>query len=177
MNRYVIVCLFKDDVLKFHEKLVNDVCYEFNVKKQKLPAHFTIKAPFETDNIEEIEKITEEFVKNNNKQNIKISGFDKFRTDVVFMKVIPSKEALMVHDEFINNLKKVSWLKWKHHEGNDKNKVFHCTIVSRLKEDKFYPIWEYVNKYNLQFETHFDNISILKWENNRWEVYKEYILK
>lgn len=177
MDRYVIVCLFKDDILKFHEKIVDDVCNNFKVKKQKLPAHFTIKAPFETDNIKEIENIIEKFVKNNHKQNIKIQGFNKFRTDVVFMKVIPSKEALKVHDNFINNLKKISWLKWKHHEGNDKNKVFHCTIVSRLNKDKFFPIWEYVNKYTPQFETYFDNISILKWENNKWETYKEYILE
>lgn len=117
------------------------------------------------------------FTKDKNKEKILINGFNHFRTDVVFMRVTPSKESLQIHDEFINKLKNISWLPWKAHEGEGKNKMFHCTIVSRLKEDKFQPIWNYVNKYNPQFNTYFDNISILKWENYRWITYKEYILK
>lgn len=174
MDRFVIVCLLKEETLEFHEKLVQDVCDKFKVKRQKLPAHFTIKAPFETDKIEEIEPLIDKFVKNRNKQDILIDGFDHFRTDVVFMKVIPSMGAISLHDDFIDELKKVPWLNWKKHEG--KGKIFHCTIVSRLMEDKFNPIWDYVNKYNPQFNTYFDNISILKWQDFRWMIYREYKL-
>ncbi len=175
MDRFVIVCLLKGETLKFHEKLVEDVCYKYKVKRQKLPAHFTIKAPFETNNIEEIEKVIEKFVESKNKEKILIDGFDHFRTDVVFMKVIPSNDALKLHDDFIDELKKIPWLGWKKHEG--KGKTFHCTIVTRIMEDKFNPIWDYVNNYNPQFNTYFDNISILKWQDFRWITYREYTLK
>lgn len=175
MNRYVIVCLLKDDVLDFHEKLVGEVCSKYKVRPQKLPAHFTIKAPFETDNIKEVENILESFVKERKKEALEISSFDHFRDAVVFMRVLPSKEAVEIHDQFIDKLKNLSWLDWKPHEG--KEKIYHCTIVSRLKPDKFHPIWDYVNKYNPQFQTYFDNIAILKWNGERWETYREYLFK
>ena len=174
MDRFVIVCLLKGETLKFHEKLVEEVCDKYKVKKQKLPAHFTIKAPFETDKIEEIETTIENFIKDKSREDILIDGFGHFRTDVVFMKIIPSNGAIKLHDTFIDELKKVSWLDWKRHEG--KEKIFHCTIVTRLRENSFTSIWEYVNNYNPQFNTYFDNISILKWQDFRWMTYREYSL-
>lgn len=173
MDRYVIVCLLKYDVFNFHEKLVKEVCSKYKVRPQKLSAHFTIKAPFETDRIDEVEDILERFIKDRKKEALEISGFDYFRDAVVFMRVLPSKGAIEIHDQFIDELKTLTWLDWKPHEGKDK--VYHCTIVSRLKPDKFHPIWDYVNKYNPQFHTYFDNISILKWNGERWETYKEYL--
>ncbi|MEW9097028.1 MAG: 2'-5' RNA ligase family protein [Clostridiaceae bacterium] len=174
MDRYVIVCLLKGEVLKFHEKLVEEVCFNYKVRRQKLPAHFTIKAPFETENIKEIEYVLDGFARNKSKQLLEISGFNHFRDAVIFMNVLPSKEAIDIHDQFIDELTNIPWLHWKPHEG--KEKVYHCTIVSRLKSDKFSPIWNHVNKYNPQFKTYFDNISILKWNGERWDVYKEYFL-
>lgn len=48
--RYVIVYLIKGEALSFHEELVGNICSQFKVKRQRLPAHFTIKVPFETTN-------------------------------------------------------------------------------------------------------------------------------
>lgn len=169
--RYVIVCLLKEETLKFHESLVSDVCSKFKVQRQKLPAHFTIKAPFETENIEELEKVTEEFCRSHSKTTIKIKGFNHFRNNVIFMDIFPSKEAVEVHDKYIDELEKIQWLTWKEHEG--KNKKFHCTIVSRRISSKFNEIWEYVNRFNPKFDLYFDNISILIWRNGRWETHKE----
>ncbi|MCY6371352.1 2'-5' RNA ligase family protein [Clostridium ganghwense] len=172
--RYVVVCLLKGETLRFHETLVSDVCTRFKVQRQKLPAHFTIKAPFEADNIEELEKVTKEFCNINYKTTIKIKGFNSFRNNVVFMDIFPSNEAVEVHDKYIDELQKLDWLSWKEHEG--KNKKFHCTIVSRRISSKFNEIWEYVNKFNPKFDLYFDNIAILIWKNGRWETYKEYKL-
>lgn len=173
--RYVIVCLLKGEVLEFHEKLVSHVCSTFKVQRQKLPAHFTMKAPFEADNIEELEKITEGFCNTNPKTPIKLEGFDSFRKDVVFIDIKPSKEAVQTHDKYIEVLNKLDWLEWKENEG--KGKRFHCTIVSRRIREKYNEIWDYVNKFNPSFDMYFDNISILIWKNSRWETYKEYKLQ
>jgi 2'-5' RNA ligase len=173
--RYVIVCLLKDEVLEFHEKLVEEVCNKFKVQRQKLPAHFTIKAPFEAEDILDLERVTEEFCKINFRTSIKLEGFNNFRENVVFMDIHPSKEAVETHDKYIDVLKEFDWLEWKENEG--KNKKFHCTIVSRRIREKFNEIWEYVNKFNSNFEAYFDNISILIWKDNKWETYKEYKLQ
>lgn len=175
MDRYVIVCLLNGECSNFHEELVADVCHKFNVKRQKLPGHFTIKAPFETDRIDEIEAVTQNFVANNHKEPMKIEGINHFRTDTVFMDINISSEGLKVHDAFIDKLKTLSWLEWKTHDG--KGKTFHATIATHIPKEKYDDIWNYTNSFNPKFNTYFDNITILKWGNYKWEVYKEYQLK
>ncbi|ERI95607.1 hypothetical protein HMPREF1982_00081 [Clostridiales bacterium oral taxon 876 str. F0540] len=173
--RYVIVCLIKGEALEYHEKLVSDICKRFNVKRQRLPAHFTIKAPFESDDIQEIEKITEEFCHNNRPTSIVISNFGFFRESVIFMDIKASKECIAVNKHYIDLLKTVSGLEWKRNEGG--NKVFHCTLVTKLFPDKFHSIWNYVSNFECNFKTEFDNISILKWDKDRWVNFKEYTFK
>lgn len=174
MERYVIVCAIGGEALKFHDKLTNDVCYKFNKKRTKLPAHFTIKAPFETDKIEDITNILNKFSKSNYKSPIKIEGYGTFREDVVYMDIKMSSQAKKVHDDFIDELEKVPWIKFKHNEG--KNKVFHCTVVSKRIKDRFKEIWDYVNKYTCNFNEYFDNISLYQWKNNTWTLVKKYKL-
>jgi 2'-5' RNA ligase len=175
MERYVIVCLIKGEALEFHERLVGEVCEKFNVKRQRLPAHFTIKAPFETDNISEIEELTEDFCKTMKRSAMILKNYGHFRDSVVFMDVIPSKEALEVHDKYIDVLLGVKWLEWKRNEG--KGRVFHCTIVSKLLGHKFKPIWDYVITLPFSFNSYFDNISILRWEKDRWITFREFAFK
>jgi 2'-5' RNA ligase len=173
--RYVIVCLIKGEALTFHEKLVSDICDKFKVKRQRLPAHFTIKAPFESNDINDLEKLTEEFCGARAEVDIKIDGFGHFREDVVFMDVKTSKEAVAVHDAYIDVLKAIPWLEWKRNEG--KGKVFHCTLVSKIPSGKFNDIWNYASRFSCYFETAFNNIAILRWEKDRWVTHKEYKFK
>lgn len=177
MERYVIVCLIKGDALKFHERLVSEVCAEFNVRPQRLPGHFTIKAPFEIEDINPVENAVEEFVHSNSKQEASVEGFGHFRNSVVFMKINMSKEGIKVHDDFIHRLRTIPNLEWKSNEGGEK--VFHCTVVTRIRDYKFKEIWDYVNKYNdnASFKIYFDNITILRWNRDRWVTYREYNLK
>lgn len=175
LDRYVIVCLFEKEVLEFHEKITKEVCDSFGVKRQKLPAHFTIKAPFEHNDISEIEKITEDFCNSNTSYPITISGYNHFRDAVVYMDIKTSDKALETYNNYISSLKKVNWLEWKKNEKG--HRVFHCTIVSRLKSDKFEEVWNYVNKYPYSFESYFDNISILRWNGHKWDTHKKYLLQ
>jgi 2'-5' RNA ligase len=172
VNRFVIVCLINGEALEFHDELTSQVCSLFKVKRQKLPAHFTIKAPFENENISEIETITEEFCSKNKAFPINLKDYGHFRDAVVFMDVKPSKEAERTHDYYIDELHKISWLDWKPNEG--KGKTLHCTIVSKIRNDKFEAIWNYCNKHSYNFSINFDNISIMKWEQDRWVLYKSF---
>ncbi|WP_333861481.1 2'-5' RNA ligase family protein [Clostridium sp.] len=172
MERYVIVCAIGGDALKFHDRLTTDVCHRFNKKRTKLPAHFTIKAPFETDNIQEITDILNDFSKANCKAPMKIKGYGAFREDVIYMDVKMSPEAKSMHDALIDKLDKITWINFKYNEG--KNKVFHCTILSKRIKDRFKEIWNYVNKYFFDFNEYFDNISLYIWKNNTWILVKRY---
>ena len=48
--RYVVVSVVKGEAGNFNNNLRKEVYEKFNAKSSKLPAHFTIKSPFETDN-------------------------------------------------------------------------------------------------------------------------------
>lgn len=174
MERYVIVCAIGGEALKFHEKLTNDVCYKFNKKRAKLPAHFTIKAPFETSNIKEVMDILDDFCKINYSAPMKIQGYGSFREDVIYMDIKMSPQAKKVHDALIDKLQKISWMNFKSNEG--KNKIFHCTIVSKRIQDKFKEIWNYVNNYPCNFNEYFHNISLYTWKNNTWMLVRRYNL-
>ena len=58
--RYVIVSVVKGKAGNFNNNLRKEVFQKFNAKSSKLPAHFTIKAPFEYDDIEELEDYCKE---------------------------------------------------------------------------------------------------------------------
>jgi 2'-5' RNA ligase len=167
--------LIKGEALDFHEKLVTDVCERFKVKRQRLPAHFTIKAPFERDDISDLEELTEKFCSSKESTDINLDGFGRFRDDVIYMDIKTSQEAVKVHDDYIDALKTLPWLEWKRNEG--KGRVFHCTIISKIPDGKFKDIWNYTLNFNCYFENKFDNISILKWEKDRWITHKEYKFK
>lgn len=175
MGRYVIVCQLTGEALAFHKKLMNEVCRKFQVKRTNLSAHFTIKAPFEIDErISEIEALTQEFSKTYVASSIKLQGFGSFRTDVAFIKVILSPEALATYKSYIEMLSKLPWLPWKEHDGLGEN--FHATIASKLKPDKFDLVMAHVSGYECDFDVSFDNISLYHWETTKWVLFKKYQL-
>ena len=65
--RYVIVSVVKGDAGNFNNNLRKEVFEKFHAKSSKLPAHFTIKAPFECDLIDEVDNVIESFCNNHNK--------------------------------------------------------------------------------------------------------------
>lgn len=173
--RYVIVCLLNDEVKQFHARLVEDVCVKFNVRPQKLSAHFTIKAPFESEDISDIIEISSNFCEKYKSEEVELQGFGHFRNDVIFMDIKPSAKALVVNEQYINELKKINDLTWKKNEF--KEKKYHCTIVSRRISSRFSEIWEYVNKHKYSYKTNFDNITIMIWQDNTWKIYKQFYLR
>jgi 2'-5' RNA ligase len=175
LGRYVIVCQLTGDALASHKKLMNEVCRKFEVKRTNLSGHFTIKAPFEADErISEIDKLTQEFSKFYKAASVKLDGFGSFRTDVAFVNVILSPKALDTYKAYIALLKQIPWLKWKEHDGLGEN--FHATIASKLKPDKFAMVMDHLSSYDYNYDVYFDNISLYRWENTKWILYKEYPL-
>ena len=62
--RYVIVSVVHGEGGDFNNDLRREIFDKLKAKSSKLPAHFTIKAPFEVeDEIKEIEYILENFTK------------------------------------------------------------------------------------------------------------------
>lgn len=172
--RYVIVSVVKGEAGNFNNNLRKEVFNKLGAKSSKLPAHFTIKSPFEADNIYELESILDDFSKAHNPKPYKIKGYDYFDNRVIFMKVLMSNEGKTLHDELIDELSKVNYLNFDEKDG--KNKIFHVTISSKKIQKIFNDLWEYVNKIDCNFNCNFDNVCIYNWEDNTWKLHKEYTL-
>ena len=133
--RYVIVSVVNGDAGDFNNNLRRELYKRFNAKSSKLPAHFTIKAPFEYDgNIIDLEDTIKSAIKDKKAINIEFSKSD------------------------------------------GKDKIFHVTLVSKRITPIYNKLWNYVNKYECNFKCSFDNISIFKWEDNTWKLFKEFKL-
>ena len=103
--RYVIVSVVKGPAGNFNNNLRKEVFEKLGAKSSKLPAHFTIKAPFEADDISDLDKVLQDFAQNHKAQDYKIKGYNHFDNRVVYMDVHMSKECKNLHDELIEELK------------------------------------------------------------------------
>jgi 2'-5' RNA ligase len=173
--RYVVVSVTKGDAGNFNSNLRKEVYKEFGAKSSKLPAHFTIKSPFEVDNISELDNILKNFSKNNKSTPYKIKGYDHFDDRVIYMKVFMSEEGQIVHNKLIDEMNKLDYINFSNHDGKDK--IFHVTVTSKKIQKIFKEIYNYVKPITCDFDCVFDNISVFKWENNTWILYREYLLK
>lgn len=173
--RYVIVSTVKGDAGKFNNNLRKDIFEKFKVKSSKLPAHFTIKAPFESNDISELDKVLKEFVKNHKSTPYKLFGYDSFDNRVIYMKVLMSSEGKIVHNELIDCLSSIEYINFDSLDGKDK--IFHVTVSSKKIKNVFNFILDYVIQFPVDFNCLFDNISVYKWENNTWVLFNSYILE
>ena len=173
--RYVVVSVVKDNAGNFNNNLRKEIFNKFHVKSSKLPAHFTIKSPFETDDISELDNLLAKFCNENFCAPYKIKGYDHFDDRVIFMKVLMSNEGKILHDKLVDKMSNIDYINFDKLDG--KNKVFHVTISSKKIKNIFNDLWNYVNNISCNFDCIFDNISIYKWQNNTWLLHNEYKLK
>jgi 2'-5' RNA ligase len=173
--KYVLVCDVIGEAEKYHQKLVDEISKGFDVKflvNQHPPTHFTLKDPFTTNNIEELEMVLEEFCNNHQGTKVRVEGYNRFKDKVIFMNVCLSCEAYKVYEQLIDQLRKLKWMEWSDYDGI--NRKFHFTIAAFDIEDKYKDICRYLKNYDYSFEIYFDNITIYRDinEDGNWELYK-----
>lgn len=171
--RYVIISVVNQAAGDFNNNLRKEVFDKFNVKSSKLPAHFTIKSPFEADDIKQLEDTLDDFTSKHKSENYKIEGYNHFDDRVIYMDVKVNKSFKLLHDNLIKELDNIPYIHFSNHDGI--KKIFHVTISSKKIKNIFDELWDYVNKIPCDFECVFDNISIFKWQNNNWVLHKKYL--
>ena len=174
--RYVIVSVVKGEAGEFNNNLRKDIYNKFKAKSSKLPAHFTIKAPFEySGNIQDLEKAIEKVCNNEKAESYIIDGYNHFDDRVIFMDVNMSKEGKKVHDKLIDEMDKLPYIEFTKTDGKDK--TFHVTLSSKRIQGIYHTLWEYISKIPCLFKCNFDNVCIYKWEDNTWKLHKEFLMK
>lgn len=173
--RYVIVSVVKGNAGNFNNNMRKDVYEKFKAKSSKLPAHFTIKAPFEYDDICKLEVALDKFSKDHEKAPYIIRGYNHFDNRVIYMDVIMSIQGKKLYDELIDYLSNIPYMDFS--KKDEKDNIFHVTISSKKIQKIYDELWEYVNQFHCNYNCYFDNISIYKWQDNTWILHKEYLLK
>jgi 2'-5' RNA ligase len=175
--KYLIVTLLKGDLEKFQQKLLYEIPRKFKAKRgilRKPPAHITLKYFFDCEDIEKVEIFVKGFCEANKKSSYSAKGFGHFRKEVIFIEMVPSREMIMIHKKFLKELEKKTNVEFS---DVDSTPHFHSSVAHGDIKGEFKEIWSYVNKKNLEFECKFDNIAILKVEDNLLKIHKVYGLK
>ncbi|MDO5518724.1 MAG: 2'-5' RNA ligase family protein [Clostridium sp.] len=173
--RYVIVCVVEGEAGEYNHALKKGILDKWKIKSSKLPAHFTIKAPFEYDgDIYELEDLLETFCKREKAGSFRLEGYDHFDKRVIYMKVNMSEQGKLVHDRLIDEMMNVPYLDFMRHDGKDK--IFHVTVASKKLTPVYEEVWNYVHNYPYQFECYFNNICIYEWQQNTWKLHRYYRL-
>ncbi len=171
---YFIGYLVKGEAQRYHHKICSELANKFGIKylPATIPSHLTLKAPFETNNIKSVEEKIENFLIDTKKTKLKLNGIGHFGKNVIFIDAKPSKEMIDTHKKLISKLKEIKGLQWK--ELENKGFQFHLTVATKGIKLKFDEMWKYLTNLNPSYNLEFDNIAILKYENGKWIVYKEY---
>lgn len=165
--KYVIVSVVRGEAGAINHALRKEVFEKLGAKSSILPAHFTIKAPFEYNgSIEELKKTLREFVKHEEAESYQMKGYHHFDRRVIYMDVKMSKEAKEVHDRVIDVLESFPYIQCNNKDGKDK--IFHVTVSSKKIEPIYDQLWEYVHRYPCDFDCLFDNISLYRWGEAKW---------
>jgi 2'-5' RNA ligase len=171
--RYVIVSVVNGKAGEFNNNLRRELFSKFKAKSSKLPAHFTIKAPFEYDgSIIELENAVDNFCKEERRAPFLMDKYNHFDNRVIYMDINMSDEAKKLHDRLIDVLDQFSYIEFTKKDGKDK--TFHVTLASKNLQPIYSHVWNYVNNYPFKFDCYFDNVSIYKWEDCTWKLYRKF---
>lgn len=161
--KYIIPCLFRaPQIVEYHRELVDAIADRFGLtftQRQHLPAHFTLKYHFTTEEIGQVEELLEAFSRRHAAPFVDVGGFGHFGEDVVFVDVRLSKAARGTLAALVSTLRTLSWMPWSAHDAEHLHP--HLTIVE-LCRPRFAQVWEFVRTRERRFTTKFDNVTVLR---------------
>lgn len=140
----------------------------------KLPAHITLKMPFKFKREEEplLIKVMQELADRISVFDVELSGFDYFRSGVIFVKCANPAPIIEVH----NKLEKVFAQKLASPVNEEPSGFFpHMTIATRdLSPEFFGKAWaEFKNReFNASFEA--ERFFLFKHNGKTWDVHRKF---
>ena len=174
--RYCITYIADDKVQAYFKDLTEHLSAKFGISNlsKRIPAHITLKYPFETEDTTEIETRIEHIAKTIMPVSFKVGGVNRFDDgfETIFIEVEHSPE-------FKNNIVKCISGLGEFDEDRKfeiENRTFHISIARHLDSTTSDTIFEYLNAEGLpwlkNFDVAFDNITLMKYGDEVWSVKK-----
>ena len=141
----------------------------------KSPPHITLQPPFEwnTNKLPDLEECLEKFVRGRNSIPITLYGYNAFAPRVIYIDVVKTPELMNLQVDLMtyleNNLGIVDKV------GKTRGFTPHMTVAFKdLKRDKFKAAWAEFENRELHFEFTASMLTLLKHENKKWNVTKQF---
>ena len=183
MNEIGIICVLPEEIRIYQRDIRQKIATQFGfseITNSIIPTHITIKYRFPIKNLDEVEKVVQEFSLVQRKTNWSLQSFSYFKNDgdfVIFIDVVASEEACKAHANFLDRLREIGWVKWG--EFDNANLHYHVTLVAQnLTSENFEAVWSFVNEQEKpNFESFFDNLTLIQINEDSRSVYKTYWLQ
>ena len=179
MKEIAIICLLPEEVNRYYKELRQKIGDQFGLDmKRNIPAHITVKYGFPVENVDEIEKMAEEFcMSETGRAKWTLRDFGRFVNPdkyVVFIEAVPSTETRKAHARFLDKLRQINWVQWGPYDNI--NLHYHVTLAVRgITSENHEAVWSFVNQQKKpKFAVHFDNLALVEIEEDSGSVYKTF---
>ncbi|MDY6783103.1 MAG: 2'-5' RNA ligase family protein [Cyanobacteriota bacterium] len=147
-------------------------------KAFKSPPHITLQPPFhwEDANISVLEYTLAEFARNRGSIPILLSGFGAFKPRVIFVNPLKTPELMKIQEDLGNYLARTLSIV----DEKSKFRSFspHITVAFQdLTSQNFKKAWPEFEKREFQFEFTISELTLLIYEDRKWEIAREFPLE
>jgi len=176
--RYLIAHMLEGEAREYHTDLSDRLAERFGLDRvsSRINPHLTLKAPFEAESAEEIERILVSFAEKERAKPMTLGGFRDFDGKVIYLDVSAPKETHMQIRRLQDKLRAVPWLTFNAYEFPV---TLHATLCYPKSPEHGKEILSYLErseKKRMFPDLSLDNITLLLLRD-RWEVVKEVRLR
>ncbi|MEM9922867.1 MAG: 2'-5' RNA ligase family protein [Cyanobacteria bacterium P01_D01_bin.50] len=176
MNLYFIALLPPQEIQDYANEIKQYFADNYDSKHaQKSPPHITLQPPFEWDsnNLPLLEECLKKFAMGRDAIPITLNGYNAFAPHVIYIDVVQTPDLMNLQADLMfcleTNLGIVDKL------GKSRNFTPHMTVAFKdLKRSKFKAAWIEFENRELHFEFNAQKLTLLKHENKRWNIAKEF---
>jgi 2'-5' RNA ligase len=165
-----------EEINKYYENITNELANKFGIKNlgKKVAPHLTLKPPFESEKMEEFEKIIKKLAEDQKIIPFEIDGFGKFEYDfgnTIYL-------AVSDNPELQKNAQKIAYFIKDFGENRNESPnilKLHASVARYMDEKQMKEIWEYLHSKPIpEFNLWFNNLTIFKYSPGSWNVYREF---
>jgi 2'-5' RNA ligase len=177
----IILYLIRGEAKEAHEAITKDLAERFDSfpMHTRIPPHLTLKRWFELDDggMEELHKKLDDFTEAHVQSDLNLKDFGCFETKVIYVDVQPSEETLSTIRELMAELHTIEGLSFD--EFDDIENDLHASVaIQAWKPFDFDKMWSYLQTTIApDFRLKFDNVALLKREEDKWEIEKVWELR
>lgn len=179
--KHILVHLIQGEAKRAHEAITADLAEKFDSfpLHERIPPHLTLKRWFEPDQkmLATLDGVLSKFASDHEQSDYSLKGFGHFGADVIYVDVDPAPEVSQTVRELMQALRDVEGMTFD--EFDEEEDDLHATVaMGALKPFDFDKLWEYLNSGEQpNFAMKFDNIALMRREEDKWEVVKIWKLK